>query len=109
MERADGGAYIQTAQSCAVEIMAVVETVVRHSTTGLGSWLETFDVVVEGLPSDREPWLYLGSPSGPQGPRVGGGLPRMISTARWHTLYIGLASDIGQMAHVSMRARSSTA
>lgn len=65
MDGTDGGAYIQTAQGCAVKIMAIVETVGRHPTRWLGYGVETFVVEVEELPSDREPWLYLESPSGP--------------------------------------------
>lgn len=62
MERADGGADIKTAQGRPKEVMAVVETVGRHQSSRM--LLETFDGDVERLPSDREPWLYLGSPSG---------------------------------------------
>lgn len=66
MKNTDSGAYIQTAQGRAVKIMAVVETVGRHPTRWLGYDLETTKVEVEGLPSDRESWLYLESPSSPQ-------------------------------------------
>lgn len=67
MDGTDIGAYIQTAQSCAVKIVAIVEAVGRHPTKRIGCF-ETFDGDVEVLPPDRirEPWLYLGTRSGLQ-------------------------------------------